>query len=253
MKNSLLIAKRDLGTYFNSPIFYVLTSVFIFVYSWSFLDDLARFAQQSLRAIQMGGVNINLNEKVITPSFKIIGNILLLMIPLITMRSFAEDHKTKSIILLLSSPVRLREILLGKFLACFAVVALMILLTTYSIGCLFWVGEPEIGPILTGYLGMLLMLGCYVSVGIFASSLTNNQIVAATTSFGIILFMVIIGWGARATVAGVADVLQFLSLVDHQDRFLTGIIDTSDVLYYLSFIALSLFLTHRVLDSKRWM
>lgn len=253
MKNSLLIAKRDLGTYFNSPIFYVLTAVFIFVYSWSFLDDLARFAQQSLRAIQMGGVNINLNEKVITPSFKIIGNILLLMIPLITMRSFAEDHKTKSIILLLSSPVRLRDILLGKFLACFAVVALMILLTTYSIGCLFWVGEPEIGPILTSYLGMLLMLGCYVSVGIFASSLTNNQIVAAVTSFGIILFMVIIGWGARATVAGLADVLQFLSLVDHQDRFLTGIIDTSDILYYLSFIALSLFLTHRVLDSKRWM
>ena len=168
------------------------------------------------------------------------------------MRSFAEEKKSKTFRLLLSSPVKLKEIILGKFLACMTVIVLMVFLSSYSIGFLFAIGEPDLGPVLTGYLGVLLMAGCYVSFGIFASSLTENQIVAAVITFGFSLFMWVIGWGAQAADSATGQVLQYLSIIEHMDRFLKGMIDTSDLAYYLSFIIFGLFLCHRVLDSNRW-
>lgn len=254
MRNAWIIAKRDLGSFFNSPIFYVVTTVFLIIYSFIFFNILNFFSFQSLQAgqFQAMGVNLNMNEMVIEPSLQNMSVILLMIIPVITMRSFADEKKMKTFRLLLSSPVHLREIIFGKFLACMIVVTMMILISSYSVGFLFLVGKPETGPIFTGYLGVILMAGCYVSVGVFASSLTDNQIVAAVLTFGFSLFMWIIGWGAQAAGATTGQVLQFLSIVDHMDRFLKGMVDTSDLVYYLSFILLSLFLCHRILDSNRW-
>ncbi len=254
MKNAWIIAKRDLGSFFNSPIFYVITTVFLILYSFIFMNILSFFSNQSMQSgqFQAMGMQLNLNEMVIEPSFQNMAVILLLIIPIITMRSFAEEKKSKTFCLLLSSPVHLKEIVFGKFLACMLVVTLMILLSSYSVGFLFLIGEPDIGPVLTGYLGVLLMAGCYVSVGVFASSMTENQIVAAVISFGFSLFMWVIGWGAQAADAGTGQVLQYLSIIEHMDRFLKGMIETSDLVYYLSFIVLGLFLCHRTLDSNRW-
>lgn len=256
MRNSLLIAKRDLGSYFNSPIFYVLTGVFLFLYGFIFFNVLNSFSFESFRSGQLTmelGMDLSLNKMVIEPSLRNMSFVLLLLVPIITMRSFSEEKKNKSIFLLLSSPLLLRDILFGKFIACMTVVALMILLTTYSMGFLIWYGNPEIGPIITGYLGLFLLAACFVSVGVFASSLTDNQVVAAVTCFGISLFMWLIGWGAGAAgSAWYGEVLTFLSLVDHLDRFLNGVLDTADVSYYLSFIVLGLFMTYQVLDSNRW-
>jgi ABC-2 type transport system permease protein len=219
-----------------------------------FFNILNFFSFQSFQArqLQAMGMNLNLNEMVIEPSLQNMSVILLMIIPIITMRSFADEKKMKTFRLLLSSPVHLREIILGKFLACMIVVAVMILISSYSVGFLFLLGEPEPGPVVTGYLGVLLMAGCFVSVGIFASSLTDNQIVAAVLTFGFSLFMWVIGWGAQAAGSTTGQVLQYLSIVDHLDRFLKGLVDTSDLVYYLSFILFSLFLCHRVLDSNRW-
>ncbi|MFQ5673812.1 MAG: ABC transporter permease subunit [Nitrospinales bacterium] len=256
MKNAWLIAKRDLGTYFNSPIFYVLTSVFLLLYSFIFFKVLSQFSFESFRAGQLTlelGMALSLNKMVVEPSLRNMSFVLLLLVPVITMRSFSEEKKNKSIFLLFSSPLHLRDILFGKFLACMTVVTLMILLTTYSMGFLVWYGNPEIGPIITGYAGLLLLATCFVSVGVFTSSLTDNQIVAAVACFGISLFMWLIGWGAGAAgEAWYGDVLQFLSLTDHLDRFLSGVLDTADVLYYLSFVSTGLFLTYQVLESNRW-
>ena len=124
--------------------------------------------------LQQMGMALNVNEMVIEPSFQNMAVVLLLIIPIVTMRSFAEEKKSKTFRLLLSSPVHLKEIILGKFLACMIVITLMVLISSYSIGFLFMIGEPDVGPVLTGYLGILLTAGCYVSVGIFASSLTEN-------------------------------------------------------------------------------
>ena len=132
------------------------------------------------------------------------------------------------------------------------VVGAMILLSAYSTGYLMLIGQPEAGPILTGYLGMLLMSGCYVSMGLFASSLTDNQIIAAVISFGLALFMWIIGWGAQAAGPGLGQVLEYLSLITHLEHFLKGLVNTSDLIYYFSFILFGLFLTYRVLESSRW-
>ena len=254
MRMTWIIAKRDLGSFFNSPIFYVVTTVFLLIYSFMFFNILNFFSFQSFQArqLQAMGMNLNLNEMVIEPSLQNMSVILLMIIPIITMRSFADEKKMKTFRLLLSSPVHLREIILGKFLACMIVVAVMILISSYSVGFLFLLGEPEPGPVVTGYLGVLLMAGCFVSVGIFASSLTDNQIVAAVLTFGFSLFMWVIGWGAQAAGSTTGQVLQYLSIVDHLDRFLKGLVDTSDLVYYLSFILFSLFLCHRVLDSNRW-
>ena len=254
MRMTWIIAKRDLGSFFNSPIFYVVTTVFLIIYSFIFFNILNFFSFQSFQArqLQAMGMNLNLNEMVIEPSLQNMSVILLMVIPIITMRSFADEKKMKTFRLLLSSPVHLREIILGKFLACMIVVAVMILLSSYSVGFLFLLGEPEPGPIVTGYLGILLMAGCFVSVGIFASSLTDNQIVAAVLTFGFSLFMWIIGWSAQAAGSTTGQVLQYLSIVDHLERFLKGLVNTSDLVYYLSFILFNLFLCHRVLDSNRW-
>ena len=254
MRSAWIIAKRDLGSFFNSPIFYVVTTVFLIIYSFIFFNILNFFSFQSFQAgqLQAMGINLNLNEMVIEPSLQNMSVILLMIIPIITMRSFADEKKMKTFRLLLSSPVHLREIILGKFLACMIVVAVMILISSYSVGFLFLLGEPEPGPVITGYLGVLLMAGCCVSVGIFASSLTDNQIIAAVLTFGFSLFMWVIGWGAQAAGSTTGQVLQYISIVDHLERFLKGLVNTSDLVYYLSFILFNLFLCHRVLDSNRW-
>ena len=254
MRSAWIIAKRDLGSFFNSPIFYVVTTVFLIIYSFIFFNILNFFSFQSFQAgqLQAMGINLNLNEMVIEPSLQNMSVILLMIIPIITMRSFADEKKMKTFRLLLSSPVHLREIILGKFLACMIVVTVMILISSYSVGFLFLLGEPEPGPVITGYLGVLLMAGCFVSVGIFASSLTDNQIIAAVLTFGFSLFMWVIGWGAQAAGSTTGQVLQYISIVDHLERFLKGLVNTSDLVYYLSFILFNLFLCHRVLDSNRW-
>ena len=254
MKNSWIIAKRDLGSFFNSPIFYVITTVFLIIYSYIFVNILSFFSMQSMQSgqLQQMGIALNINEMVIEPSFQNMAVVLLLIIPIVTMRSFAEEKKSKTFRLLLSSPVHLKEIIWGKFLACMIVITVMVLISSYSIGFLFMIGEPDIGPVLTGYLGILLTAGCYVSIGIFASSLTENQIVAAIITFGFSLFMWVIGCGAQTANSTTGQVLQYLSVIEHMDRFLKGMIETSDLAYFLSFIIFGLFLCYRTLDSNRW-
>ncbi|HJL73460.1 MAG TPA: ABC transporter permease subunit [Nitrospinaceae bacterium] len=254
MKNVWIVAKRDLGSFFNSPVFYCVTTVFLILYGFIFFNILSYFSFQSFQSHQLRGANIglNLNEMVIEPSFQNMAVILLLIIPLITMRSFSEEKKSKTFALLLSSPIHLEEIILGKFLACMIVTGLMIFLSGYSTGYLIFAGQPETGPILTGYLGILLMTGCYVAMGLFASSLTDNQIIAAVTSFGLALFMWVIGWGAQSAGPVLGQVFEYLSLITHLEHFLKGLIDSSDLVYYFSFILFGLFLTQRVLESSRW-
>jgi ABC-2 type transport system permease protein len=258
MKSILWITKREIGSFFYSPIFYVVATVFLVLYSFLFFSILSEFSRTSLQAaaqaeaIQKAGYSINVNELVIVPSLGNMAVILVFIIPLITMRSFAEERKSKTFSLLLSSPVHLSEIVVGKFLACLGVVTFMILLSSYSVAFIAMVGQPELGPILSAYLGILLMTGCYIAMGVFASSLTDNQIVAAIIGFGLALFMWLLSLPAQTTDAGIGMILDYLSLRSHLESFLKGILDSSDIVYYLSFIVFVLLITHQVLDSRRW-
>ena len=258
MKSVFWIARREIGSFFYSPIFYVVTTVFLILYSMFYIAFLSNFSQDSLQAapqaaaLQKAGYLLNANESVIVPSLSIMVVILLFIIPLITMRSFAEERKNKTFSLLLSSPVHLSEIVAGKFLACLGVVTFMILLSSYSIAFIVLMGQPELAPILSGYLGILLMTGCYIAMGVFASSLTDNQIVAAVIGFGLALFMWLLELPAQNADTGIGMILEYISLRSHLDSFLKGTLDSSDIAYYLSFMAFLLVITHQVLDSRRW-
>jgi len=168
------------------------------------------------------------------------------------MRTYAEEKRSGTIELLLTSPVTDVEIIMGKFLGAMLLYAAMLAVTVLHMAILFIFGDPEWKPIATGYLGLLLMGGCFLSLGLFISSLTKNQIVAAMATFGVFLMLWVINWISTFVGPTTQTVLQYLSLTEHFDDFAKGIIDTKHVIYYLSFMAFGLFLTAKSVDSERW-
>jgi ABC-2 type transport system permease protein len=154
--------------------------------------------------------------------------------------------------LLLTSPLSDFQIIMGKFLGALALYGLMLALTLIHIAVLFWYGEPELGPILTGYLGLLLMGGSFISIGLAISSMTKNQIVAGVSTFAVLLLFWIINWIGDASGTTAQSVLAYLSILEHFDDFSKGVIDTKHLTYYGSFIGLGLFLTAKSMDTARW-
>jgi ABC-2 type transport system permease protein len=188
----------------------------------------------------------------ITPLFLNVSVILLFTLPLVTMRTYSEEKRSGTIELLLTSPLTDMQIILGKFLGTLALYGAMLLVTVLYIALLFWFGRPEVKPILAGYLGLLLLGGCFLSIGLFISSLTKNQIVAAVITFVTFLMLWVIDWMASDATVTTATVLRYLSITGHFEDFSKGIIDTKHVIYYLSLITFGLFLTAKAVDTERW-
>jgi len=198
------------------------------------------------------GRDLNVTDSVMRPLFSNISVILLLLLPMVTMRLFAEERRSGTIELLLTYPVRDGAVLAAKYLAALALYAIMIGLTVLYPGIVVYFARLEWGPVVTGYLGLLLMGAAFIAVGVFASSLTENQIVASITTFGVLLIFWILGWSADYAGGTTGKVLQFLSILEHNESFAKGVLDTKDVLYYLNFTVLALFLTLRSLEARRW-
>jgi ABC-2 type transport system permease protein len=252
-KNVWVIAKRDLKAYFTSPIVYILAGVFLFIMGWMFFYSLENFSLQNLQYQRFNmGKGISITDGILRPLFGNMNVVFLFIVPFITMRLFAEEKKIQTIALLLTSPVSLTEIILGKFVSAFLLVAAMLAMTVFYPIVLYYTGNPELGPIVTSYVGTLLMTSCYLAVGILFSSLTENQIVAGALTFGAGLFFWLISWATQSAGPVWSDVLMYLSLISHYNNFSQGLIDTADAFFFVSFIGLGLFLTHRVLDSYRW-
>jgi ABC-2 type transport system permease protein len=178
--------------------------------------------------------------------------IFLFVVPLITMRAYAEEKRSGTIELLMTSPITDFQIVIGKFLGAMSLYGAMLGVTLIHIALLFAYGNPEWKPILTGYLGLVLLGGCFVSVGLFFSSLTKNQIVAGMFTFVVLLLLWVIGWIGNFSGPTVERLTGYLSLTSHVDDFLRGVIDSQHVVYYLSFITFGLFLTAKAVDSERW-
>jgi ABC-2 type transport system permease protein len=252
MRNVLAIAQRELNAYFASPIAYVLIGFFALLFGWFFYVPLAYFEQQSMQAGMNPGAALNINQMLVGPTLMNTTVIMLFLFPLITMRTYSEEKRSGTIELLLTSPITDVEIIIGKFLGAMLLYAAMLAVTTIHMAVLFIYGTPEWKPIATGYLGLLLMGGCFLSLGLFISSLTKNQIVAAMATFAVFLMLWVINWISSFVGPTTQAVLQTLSLTDHFDDFAKGIIDTKHVIYYLSFMAFGLFLTAKSVDSERW-
>ena len=236
MGNILTLAHKELRGYFVSPIAYVVIGLFAVLFGVFYVSSINFMVQVSMGQFGMGGPQVvNINEYMIRPLFGNTAIVLLMMLPMLTMRSFAEEKRSGTIELLLTSPLTDVQIILGKFLGAMALYALMLSLTLIHIGVLFWYGEPEWAPVLSGYLGLLLMGGSFISIGLAISSMTKNQIVAGVATFAVLLLFWVINWIGDAAGSTTQSVLAYLSILEHFDDFSKGVIDTTHVTYYVSF------------------
>jgi ABC-2 type transport system permease protein len=178
--------------------------------------------------------------------------VLVIVMPALTMRIFAEEKRTGTYELLLTAPVRTGEIVAGKFLAASAFTLIMVALAWIFPLILIVFGNPEVGVMFSGYLGLLLLALSFVAVGLFTSSVTQNQIIAAISSFGLLILLFVISWPADTGGSIVWSVLKYLSLPDHFSTMVRGVIDTTDLIFFLSVILVALFLTQRSVESARW-
>lgn len=252
MRNILAIAQKELRSYFASPIAYIVIGFFVLLYGYFFAVMLQYFVRSSMQAGEMGGGAQNINEMMIRPLMQNITVVLLFVMPSITMRTYAEEKRSGTIELLLTSPLSDFQIIMGKFLGAMGLYAAMLAVTFIHMAVLFWYGDPEWKPVATSYLGLLLLGGSFVSLGLLISSLTRNQIVAGVVTFAVLLFFWIISWIGSFSSPMVADIAGYLSIIDHGEDFWRGVIDTSHLIYYVSFIAFGLFLTAKSVDSERW-
>ena len=254
MKNIWSIAKKELGQYFGSPVGYTVFAIYLFIWGLFFTSLLRWFNDQGLQAAQNPyyAQQLNINQMVFGTTFHNITIFLLLLLPALTMRLFAEEKKLGTEELLYTSPLSPAQILLGKYLA--SIVMLVLMLVLSSVACLFTFlyGNPEPLPLLLGYLGLFLIGASFLAVGLFCSSLTENQVVAVILAMGINLLIYILSWMAYGASGTLAGVLNYLSFLQHFEDLVRGVLDTKSLAYFLSFIFFWLFLTHSWIQSRRW-
>jgi ABC-2 type transport system permease protein len=254
MRNVIAIAQKELRSYFASPIAYIAIGFFALLYGWFYITLLNYFVRQSMQAGQLGGgpQSVNINQMLIRNLTQNLLILVLFLMPMVTMRTYSEEKRSGTIELLLTSPLTDFQIIFGKFLGALGLWVAMLAVSVIHIAILFVYGSPEWKPIVTGYLGLLLFGACFISVGLFISSLTKNQIVAGMATFAVFLFLWVINWIGSFSGPMVADVTNYLSIVDHFDDFGKGVIDTTHLIYYFSVIVFGLFLTAKSVESERW-
>jgi ABC-2 type transport system permease protein len=255
MRNVLVIAGKELRSYFHSPIAYVVMAVYALAAGFVFYSYTATYMFENFRMQAMGGMGrpgLSLNEYIIRPmleSFLIV--LLLFLVPLVTMRLYAEEKRSGTVELLLTSPLTDLEIILGKFLGALALYAVLVVITFLYIGLLFAYGNPNAKPIIAQALGMFLFGGALLALGMWFSTLTKNQIVAAVISMVILLLLFVLDWVQVYSPGAFGQVMSDLSLSTHIDNFAKGVIDLKDVVYYVSVIALGIFLTARSVEALK--
>jgi ABC-2 type transport system permease protein len=257
MRNISAIVERELRAYFNSPIAYVVLTIFIFLSGLFFRSILAQVMQMALvsqmQAQQLGPRPIDMPGMISRGFLSTMSVILLFVMPMLTMGLFSEEKKRGTIELLLTAPLTDLQVVLGKFFAAGAFYLILLLSTWIPIGVLYLYGSPASGPILTAYLGLLLYGLAILAVGLFISTLTENQIIAAILSFGAIMVLWLVDVVAQNSDSPTSKgVLTYLSILSHLDDFMKGVLASSNVIFYLSLMLVALFLTYRSIDSLRW-
>jgi ABC-2 type transport system permease protein len=256
----LAILQKELRSYFVSPIAYVVMTVFLVICGYFFYTIVSVFVERSMMMMmqsqQFGGPPppMDVPSLVSRNFFGVVSTVVLFMLPMITMATFADEKRRGTMELLLTSPITHVQVIVGKFLAAIAFFLIMLTPTLLYHIFVYAYSSPRMtfGPILSGYLGLLLLGGAIISLGIFISTLTENQIIAAAITFGSVLILWVIDLSARSGGTVVKEIVSYLSILNHFEDFSKGVIDTSSLVVYGSFIFLGLFLTHRSIESLRW-
>lgn len=253
MKNIWIICQKELRSYFVSPIAYILFIIYAVIFGWFFWNMVGAFIFYSMESQMRGEMfPMNINDQVVRQLLGNMNVINLLFIPLMTMRLFAEEKRNGTIELLATSPIHDGEIILGKWLASVILYAAILLFTAVNFIFLFKYGNPDWKPMAVGYLGVLLQAAALLAFGTFISTLTKNQIIAGTGTFGLCLLVFVLGWVGGYQSSTWAQVMTYISTTTHMESFLKGVVDSKDAVYYVSAIFLGLFLTARSLESLRW-
>jgi ABC-2 type transport system permease protein len=257
MRNISAIVERELRAYFSSPIAYVVLTIFIFLSGLFFRSILSQVMQMALmsqmQAQQLGPRPIDMPGIISRGFLSTMSVILLFIMPMLTMGLFSEEKKRGTIELLLTAPLTDLQVVLGKFFAAGAFYLILLLSTWIPMGVLYLYGSPASGPILTAYLGLLLYGLAILAIGLFISTLTENQIIAAILSFGAIMVLWLVDVVAQNSESATSKgVLTYLSILSHLDDFMKGVLASSNVIFYVSLMLMALFLTYRSIDSLRW-
>ena len=255
MRNVLAVAGKELRAYFHSPIAYLVMTVWTALCGFVFYVMTGNLVAQTFRMQMMGQQGmppVSLNEFIIRNMLQgILMVVLLFLLPLITMRLYAEEKRSGTIELLVTSPLTDMEIILGKFLGALALYAVLIAIAFLYIGVLFIYGNPNAKPLIANALGLLLYGGALLALGMWFSTFTRNQIIAGVVSMVVFLVLWILDWTQSFSTGKVAAVVTYMSLSTHLDNFAKGVVDLTDVVYFVSLVALGIFLTARSVEALK--
>lgn len=252
MKNIMAIARREFSSSFLTPLAYVVISGFLLLSGFFFFGLVQQFNAILMRAAMMPNISPNLNEWVIAPFFQTLEIILVFLIPILTMRAVAEERRSGTFELLMTSPVSVSELIVGKFLGVSSVVLVMLLLSFIFPLALILVADPEIMPVLVGFLGILLLAMSFTAIGVSLSAMTKSQTVAGVLSLVVLLIFYVIDMPGSYFGENVAAVLGYLAPSRHSQAMIKGVVTGADLIYFSSVILLGLFIGNRVLDAERW-
>lgn len=237
MTKIAIIVKKELNSYFNSPLGYIVSTVFLILIGWLFMQTFFLEGQSSLRSF-----------------FGLLPIVLIFIIPAITMSAWAEEKKSGTVEVLMTLPIRSSDVVFSKFLSSLGFLIIMLLFTLPISYMAINVGKPDKGTIIAGYLGAFFLGSSYIAIGLWVSSITRNQIVSFLVSCGIIFSFFIVGnsFLIDSLPASIGALGRFLSLTAHFNSILRGVISLSDIVYYLSIIAFFLYLNAREVSLKKW-
>ena len=246
----LTLAQRELRSLFLSPLAWAILAIVQFILAYLFLSQLQEFllVQHKLAAIENAP---GVTELVIVPLYGSAAFIMMLVSPLLTMRLISEERRNKSLALLLSAPVSMTEIVIGKYLGMLSFAAIMVIMMTLMPLSLYIVGTIDVGLLFTIALGISLLLAAFISIGLYMSSLTAQPTIAAMSTFGMLLILWIIDWAGGKADGTASGLLEYLSMLRHFESFSKGVFNSSDFIYYILFISLFIILSIRRLDGDR--
>lgn len=258
LRNVGALVEKEWRHYFGSPIAWVALTMWTLLFGLFYFLVLRRFLEVSMASAQQmefgGAPKMSLNDWVISGVLHNMAVVALFLTPLLTMRLFAEEKRHGTMELLATAPITGLQIVVGKFLGAFSLYAAMIAAGMLNFALLWHYATvpPEWKPVLTGALGLLLVGATFIAVGLFVSTLTRNQIVAGTLTVGLLLGFWILGWLDAPTAGPLAKAVAYLGLLTHLEELMKGVLDLKDIVFYLSFTFLGLFLAHQSVESQRW-
>ena len=252
MKSIFSIAGRDIRSSFVTPVAYAVISGYVLLSGFFFFTLLQQFNSLSSQAAMMQNLTPNLNEWVIYPFYQTMEIVLIFLVPLLTMRSIAEEKQNGTFEMLVTSPLSVNQIVLGKALGVFFVSTVMILLSAIFPLVLVFLADPEAKPIFIGMFGLTLFAWAFVALGIAVSAFTKSQTVAGVVSLVLLLVFYVIDAPASQLSGGPAAFVKYLAPANHCELMLKGVLQGSDLVYFMSVILFGLFVANRALDGQRW-